>query len=522
MRWKLTPALAAAAAALCLAAPASAHEGGDVPTAIRGLAVATTGEGHAMKWVANLQYKLPTPTSGPIDQLGSDIEFLKAGAREYALAGSTAYGLRIIDITKPTAPVIAATYNCPLYQGDIQVWKKNHRVYASYTADSEFGAAGAASRCGRDLAPTFKRLGVKPEEAIGTVIVDLTNPRRPTTVSYLHIPMGSHNMTIHPSGNYLYNSNSDLATSTDPTIEVWNVANPAKPFKAHTLHLPYTPTSLGSESHDITFNTSGSRAYSAAIAQTLILDTTKPARPTIISRIVDPTLNVAHQADPITVTRADGSKRTVLIVTDEIAGALQTFECPGGGLHLYDITGAKEKAPEKIGAWFIDHVEAGASRCTSHVLRIYPAQKLITIAWYGQGVRVIDISGIGTAPVGGAPALGVGLGMKEVGSYVMPDADTWSFKTNKINRDGSFYGYGNDLTRGFDVYRYDGSTIGDVTPLVPRSLLTNDELTAAGVPLNPTVATAPAASRLVAAGAPFGAVVVLAAGIQWVRRRRAV
>ena len=520
MRWKLTAALAAAAA-FCLAPPASAHQGGDTPTAIRGLAVATAGEGHAMKWIANLQYKLPTPTGGPINQQGSDIEFLKAGAREYALAGSTAFGLRIIDITKPTAPAIAATYNCPLYQGDIQVWKKNHRVYASYTADSEFGTAGANSRCGRDLAPTFTRLGIKAADAIGTVIVDLTNPRRPKTVSYLHIPKGSHNMTIHPSGNFLYNSNSDLISSTDPTIEVWNVANPAKPVKAYTLHLPYTPTSLGAESHDITFNASGSRAYSAAISQTLILDTTKPARPTIISSIVDPTLNVAHQADPITLTRADGSKRTVLIVTDEIAGALRTYECPGGGLHLYDITGANEKAPKKIGSWFINYVEGGAARCTSHVLRVYPAQKLITIAWYAQGVRVIDISGLADAPLNGAPALGVGLGMKEVGSYVMPDADTWSFKTNKIFRNGSFYGYGNDLVRGFDVYRYDGSTIGDVTPLVPRSLLTNAELTAAGVPLNPPAPTTARSARLMAAGAPFGAAVLLAAGIQWVRRRRA-
>lgn len=31
------------------------------------------------------------------------------------------------------------------------------------------------------------------------MIVDLTDPRAPTTVSYLHIPAGSHHMTIHPA-----------------------------------------------------------------------------------------------------------------------------------------------------------------------------------------------------------------------------------------------------------------------------------------------------------------------------------
>ncbi|MBC6451177.1 LVIVD repeat-containing protein [Actinokineospora xionganensis] len=466
------------------ATPAGAHDSdGDTPSATRGLQVAEVGAGRAMSWVANIQYVPPAPDSTePVAQTGSDIEFLKAGGREYALAGTTDFGLHIIDITKPTAPVRAATYDCPIYQGDVQVWKKNKRVYASYTADTAFGAAGAASRCGRDLAPTFAKLGIAADKAIGTVIVDVTDPRVPKTVSFLHIPRGSHNMTIHPSGNYLYNSNSDLATSTDPTIEVWNVADPAAPAKVHTLHLPYTPTSLGSESHDITFNTDGTRAYSAAISQTLVLDTANPAQPKILSKIVDPTVNVSHQADPVTVTRADGTKREVLIVTDERAGALGTFECPGGGLHLYDVTGSNELAPVKMGAWFIDKINAPESRCTSHVLRIYPAQKLLTIAWYGQGVRVLDISGIADhAGLGTDVAFGEGVGMKEIGNFVMPDADTWSFKTNKINKDGSFYGYGNDLTRGFDVYRYDGSTIGDVPPLAPRSLL-DTELPDAGLP----------------------------------------
>jgi hypothetical protein len=101
-------------------------------------------------------------------------------------------------------------------------------------------------------------------------------------------------------------------------------------------------------------------------------------------------------------------------------------------------------------------------------------------AWYGQGVRVIDISGLAdfaTPPVPGV-AFGDGVGMREVGSFVFPDSDTWSFKTNRIRKDGSFHGDGNDLTRGFDVYWYDGSTIGDVAPLLPLSLLTEEELAA--------------------------------------------
>ena len=109
--------------------------------------------------------------------------------------------------------------------------------------------------------------------------------------------------------------------------------------------------------------------------------------------------------------------------------------------------------------------------CTSHVLRIYPQQRMATIAWYAQGVRVLDISGLASFQ-GNAASVGFGdgVGIKEVGNYVLPDADTWSFKTDRINRDGSFYGYGNDLVRGFDVYRYNGKTVGNRTPLRPEDL----------------------------------------------------
>ena len=180
----------------------------------------------------------------------------------------------------------------------------------------------------------------------------------------------------------------------------------------------------------------------------------------------------AAGSDPVTLTGEDGTKREVLIVTDERAGAAASAECPGGGLHLYDITGAKEKSPEKIGTWFIPAatVQDGAT-CTSHVLRIYPDQQLATIAWYAQGVRVLDLSGLAT--YSGSPTdvgIGDGVGITEVGHYVLPDSDTWSFKTNKIADDGSFFGYGNDLVRGFDVYRFTGETIGNVPALLPVDL----------------------------------------------------
>ncbi len=203
-----------------------------------------------------------------------------------------------------------------------------------------------------------------------------------------------------------------------------------------------------------------------------MLDTSDPRHPELISKIVDPTINVVHQSDPFRVRTPAGTLRELLVITDERAGAAASVECPGGGLHVYDVTGAKEKSPEKIGAWFIPTTQPqDGATCTSHVLRIYPRQQMMTISWYSQGVRVLDISGLATYE--GSPtdtAFGDGIGMKEVGHFVFPDSDSWSFKTNRIKRDGSFFGYSNDLVRGFDVFKFKGLKDRRVAPLRPKDV----------------------------------------------------
>jgi hypothetical protein len=446
---------------LALASPAAAHDdGGDVATNTRAAQVESTGEGKRMGFVANLQYD----DSGEA-QNGSDIEFVRLGRREYALAGTLRNGLQIIDITRPREPRRVAVYDCAISQGDIQVWRTGGRVLASYTADGTVGQAGADSQCGRDLR-------LEAGDA-GTVLVDLTTPRTPRSVGFLPVPQGSHNMTLHPTGDYLYNSNSDLYTSGKiPNVTIYDVRRPEDPKRVQDFELPFTPGSLGTESHDITFSNNGNRAYVAALSQTLILDTSDPRRPELISKIVDPTINVVHQSDPFRVRRPNGRWRNLLVITDERAGAAASVECPGGGLHVYDVTGRKQRDPQKLGTWFIPAatVQAGAT-CTSHVLRIYPRQKMMTIAWYAQGVRVLDISGLATHR--GSPTeigIGDGVGMKEVGSFVFGDSDAWSFKTNKIRRDGSFFGYANDLVRGFDVFRFRGLRDRKVPVLKPKDI----------------------------------------------------
>jgi hypothetical protein len=390
----------------------------------------------------------PQKVEGEVANYGTDIEFAKLRGRQYAVAGSEFNGMQIVDISRPDRARKVAVYDCPILQGDVQIFRaadRSRRTLATYTADaaSDYTDQG----CFREA----EKLGfdVKEDDGTGkqgTFIVDISNPRRPRTLSFVEVPQGSHNMTVHPSGGWLYNSNSDLITSTDPAIEIIDIRNPGRPKHAGELALTPLP-GLGTESHDITFNERGTRAYSAALSHGVVLDTTNPAAPKIVSEFDDESINVWHQSDPVTIRTSEGVKE-FLVAEDEFAGAAGGPVCPSGGVHVYDITGEKEKAPEKVGYWNIDdfgptHDPEGT--CTAHILDIHEDEQLMTMAFYNGGVRVIDLAGLAT-----------GEGIKAIGSYQAADADTWAFKAPKVSRTGVFYAYGNDMARGMDIYRYDG------------------------------------------------------------------
>jgi hypothetical protein len=247
------------------------------------------------------------------------------------------------------------------------------------------------------------------------------------------------------------------------------------------LALPTRP-GLGTESHDISFSTDGTRAYSAALSQGVIIDTRDPANPHIITSFLDPAINVWHQLEPFTLTDELGREREFLIAEDEFAGAVGTSQCPNGGVHVYEISGGLERSPQKVGYFNIAEArptDAPDGRCTAHVFQIHEQEKVMTMAWYNGGVRVIDLSGLTGISLGGTQLAGAG--MKEIGYYQISGADTWAAKTPRIDpKTGDFYLYGNDVARGMDVYKF--------TAAAPRS-------TAPGTWLTPAQALAAAQAR---------------------------
>jgi hypothetical protein len=429
-------------ALLTLAAPAAAQE--------------RHSHSGNMRHVLNLPYEA---RNGTTPNYGTDIEFARLAGKQYALAGSYRNGMQIVDISRPERARIAAVYDCGVTQGDVQVFKRSDlpgRTFATYTSDT-YG--DGTSTCYREAAALgFSVLKSNGSGKNGTFILELTDPLNPKTLSFAEVPQGSHNQTVHPSGKHMYNSNSDLITSYQPAIEVIDLTDLSAPKTVTELALPVRP-GLGTESHDITFNKDGSRAYSAALSQGVIIDTRNPAAPQIITSFLDPAINVWHQADPFTLTDASGREREFLVVEDEFAGAVGTGQCPNGGVWFYEVTGELERNPALVGYYNIDDVRPTTTpdgTCTAHVFDVHEREQLLTIAWYNGGTRVLDLSGLTGITIGGTQISGEGV--KEIGFARFPSSDTWSAKTPSIDaRTGDFYLYANDIARGLDIWKFEGA-----------------------------------------------------------------
>ncbi len=339
--------------------------------------------------------------------------------RDFAVAGALGANARVIDITNPADPIEVGQVPCALNQNDIQI--KDDLIFVA-------GDSGSGS---------CKKPNGSSQGQVSSGILDFSDPRNPKFLSKITYSRGSHNHTVHPTKPYIYLSDSDLAGLGN--IPIYDISNPSLPVAK-------TPLAFGPHSpHDITFNASGSRAYVAAVSTTYILNTEDPAVPTVVGVIPNEGISIAHQADPT----PDGK---YLLVTDELGGGLAGVS-PGGPVHVYDIR--QETKPIKIGVIETDcvpnscHELASVPVSTAHVLRINPDGYTMAIAWYKDGVNIIDYSAIRGANAAGS-GTATGLGYRTIGHMRMPNANTWSAKMWQERHPG--YVFANDISRGLDVF----------------------------------------------------------------------
>jgi hypothetical protein len=455
---------------LVVAAPAAAHEGSVKQPALEGpIATAQEGTGSDnLEFIANLEFPIEVEggsfratdldfASYRVNRQGKVLPPDARGGeeRDFAFVGTALNGLQVVDITDREQPELVARYDCRVSQADVYVFEQGDRVLAAYSLDAVSQNEPEGSDCHEDNGIT--------DDTRGTFLIDVTDPYEPTSVAFLPMRKGTHQVTVHPSGDYVYNSAAVVVTTRPGSIEVYDIGaetTPEDPVLVDEIELL-----TGLDSHDMTFSEDGTRLYSAALTHSFVIDTSDPTDNQIVGRIYYPAINIHHDAHAVTVDTAFG-ERDYLLVGDELAGAVGTGTCPGGGIHVFDITDELERLPVKVGAFFIPEVRAtgGLDTCTAHVLDVQEEQQLISVAWYNAGVRVLDYSGLaelGPAGVslGLSPFLGGSLtpGIQEVGHFRFPDSNLWSAKVPEIEDDGSFYVYGGDITRSLDVFRFDAA-----------------------------------------------------------------
>jgi len=389
---------------------------------------------------------------------GTDLEFLsrrltryrtasgrfvtsaKPVLRHFAVVGNQRENAKIVDITSPERPFVAAEIPCALSQGDIQVNAARNLVVIAN------GTGSDSARCEYFDVAERQMMPMPP----GSAIVDISNLYAPRVVGSAPTEDGAHNHTLHPSGRYLYISTSNIG-ETDGQVPIFDLADLRRPKLVATFTTP------GNAPHDVRFNPSGTRAYLAGISQYRIIDTSNPVAPKLVSVFYPPGTTIGHD----TLVSPDGA---YLFAGDE-AGGGATFPCPGGAIHVFDIRA--EKTPVYLGQAYAGAgpvtnrdaeptTEVGAlSSCTSHVMELNPDKLSLTIGWYGAGSRIFrfdDLYNDGTtpSPVPVAAYGHDGIGLVESGWIAPEGASTWSAKQYAPVPG---YIFSDDLKLGFYVTR---------------------------------------------------------------------
>jgi hypothetical protein len=167
---------------------------------------------------------------------------------------------------------------------------------------------------------------------------------------------------------------------------------------------------------------------------------------------------VSHEADP----SPDGH---YMFVTDERGGGVVPpgASCsPGienpygnGGIHVFDISNPSNiryalQPDGSKAVWISDAIVPAATFCTVHVIEHIPDEQRIMVAYYSQGVKVLDyfVDSDGRFQ------------FRETASLVLPGSNTWAFEHFKIqdNADGTrtYHFVASDIQRGIDVLSWTG------------------------------------------------------------------
>jgi hypothetical protein len=382
------------------------------------------------------------PGGGMAD--GSDLAF----QGDLIVAGSYS-GTAFFKILKKAPYVEQIGFHmCPGGQGDVSVYK--NLAFVSLDSPQSQDAVGCSE-------PSAKKSAGKE----GVRILDISNPRKPVQVEFVETDCGSHTHVINPHGDtvYIYNQSYPLGVQTATCSvashrKVSIIEVPVKaPTKAKVIGTLDVSPEIGC--HDVTIFPSGKLAAAACIGESQIWDVSDPAKPEIVSRIVNPSIQIHHGTG---VTWDE----KYLAIADEFAGSV-TGEClgsqssPVGALWFYDISDPTNptlagyfNVPRRGDPQTAD--EAGYIACTTHNFNILPMKHkghyVAAVGYRASGLSIVDFSDP-SAPV-------------EAAYYQQLDEGTIPDVWSGYWYNGRIYTNDNGASRGISVYEMEGTMAKDV------------------------------------------------------------
>jgi hypothetical protein len=370
---------------------------------------------------------------------GSDLAF----EGDLIVAGSYS-GTALFKILK-RAPYVKQVgfHNCTGAQGDVNVYRG--LVFVSLDSGQSSASVGCPESEGME----------------GLRIVDVSNPAKPEQVKFVETDCGSHTNVINPHGDkvYVYVMSYPLgvpSATCSPVshrkVSIVEVDVDA-PEKAEVVGTLDVSPEIGC--HDVTIMPDGKHAAAACIGESQIWDVSDPASPVIVSRIVNPAIEI-HHGTGVTWDQK------YLAIADEFAGSV-TGECVGdrnspiGALWFYDISDLSRPAP--VGYYNVPRggrpdsaEEVGYIACTSHNFNILPMKDpkryVAAVGYRASGLSIVDFSDPAAA--------------KEIAYYQQLEEgnipDVWS----AYWYNGRIYANDNGASRGLSVYEMKGTSAKEV------------------------------------------------------------
>jgi hypothetical protein len=384
----------------------------------------------------------------PEDALNSDLAFENG----YAYAGNY-NGIQVFDVRDPENPTTVAVYPCLGAQNDVTV---NDGILVTST-----DALMTDDSCNATRAPSNSTPGAWE----GLKVFDVSNPAAPQYLTSVETDCGSHTHTVLPEADRLivyvqsYDVSSTKPNCQPPHDKISVVEVPkSDPAAAAVVNEPVLFPDGGNPGepggtrrattgcHDITVYQEIGLAAGACTGQGSMIDISDPVNPKVISSVEDPNFAFWHSA---TISN-DGKK---VLFTDELGGGSgpecnPTVGPQRGADAIYDITDPAN--PRFLSYFKIPRTQTNQENCVAHNGNLIPikGRDVLIQSWYQGGVSVLDWTD-GSNP-------------KEIAWFdrgpINPTRRVLGGFWSSYYYNG--YIYGNEIQRGFDVFKLTGEGIG--------------------------------------------------------------